>query len=152
MRGRKPTPTHLKVVRGNPGRRPLPAGEPKPEVLAPEPPSHLNARAIAEWNRVAPLLLAMNALCEIDRAALAAYCVAYARWADAEEQVARHGPIVKAPKSGVAMQNPFLSVANNAMALMERYSSKFGMSPQDRARLNVDVSNPAPDVADQYFA
>lgn len=32
MRGRKPTPTILKLLAGNPGKRPLPAHEPRPEV------------------------------------------------------------------------------------------------------------------------
>ena len=39
MRGRKPTPTHLKLVRGNPGKRPLNASEPKPQLTLPSPPA-----------------------------------------------------------------------------------------------------------------
>jgi hypothetical protein len=32
MRGRKPKPTHLKLLEGNPGRRPLNTGEPRGPV------------------------------------------------------------------------------------------------------------------------
>jgi len=59
---------------------------------------------------------------------------------------------VKAPKTQVAMQNPFLSVANNAMALMERFAAKFGMSPQDRVRLASQTSASPQDPAERYFA
>ena len=33
--GRKPTPTNLKVLKGNPGRRPLNKDEPVPDVRLP---------------------------------------------------------------------------------------------------------------------
>jgi len=33
VRGPKPTPTHLKLVTGNPGKRRLNQAEPKPEAL-----------------------------------------------------------------------------------------------------------------------
>ena len=35
MRGRKPVPTALKKLRGNPGKRPLNDAEPKPDVVVP---------------------------------------------------------------------------------------------------------------------
>src|SRR4051812_21402132 len=53
MRGRKPKPTHLKLLDGNPGKRPLNAGEPKPERRIPTCPAHLNPTAKAEWKRLA---------------------------------------------------------------------------------------------------
>ena len=40
--GPKHTPTKLKPLKGNPGRRPLNEGEPEPEVRLPNPPSHLD--------------------------------------------------------------------------------------------------------------
>ena len=55
MRGRKPTPTDIKVLRGNPGHRPLNADEPQlPTVQADvfdTPPVELtgDAAASAEW-------------------------------------------------------------------------------------------------------
>ena len=41
MRGRKPSPTHLKLVKGNPGKRPLNVSEPEPEAVLPCPPAEL---------------------------------------------------------------------------------------------------------------
>ena len=42
MKGRKPTPTHLKLVKGNPGKRKLPINEPKPARDFPDVPHHLS--------------------------------------------------------------------------------------------------------------
>ena len=44
-RGRKPKPTALKVLEGNPGKRPLNENEPKPENKAPRCPSWLEQEA-----------------------------------------------------------------------------------------------------------
>ncbi len=48
---RKPTPTRLKLLGGNPGKRPLNLDEPQPEPTLPEPPAHLSDEAKAEWGR-----------------------------------------------------------------------------------------------------
>ena len=45
MPGRKPTPTHLKIVKGNPGKRPLNKNEPTFDQDLPEPPSYLSTEA-----------------------------------------------------------------------------------------------------------
>ena len=42
MRGRKPIPTELKRLNGNPGKRPLSDKEPQPEPKLPRAPSFLN--------------------------------------------------------------------------------------------------------------
>jgi phage terminase small subunit len=49
MRGRKRTPSYLKVLRGNPSRRPMNKREPKPQPGVGAPPTVLGARAKAHW-------------------------------------------------------------------------------------------------------
>ena len=44
-RGRKPTPTAIKELEGNPGKRPLNAKEPKPVKKAPSCPKWLEPEA-----------------------------------------------------------------------------------------------------------
>ena len=48
-RGRKPTPTALKVLEGNPGKRKLNDNEPRPEKKAPSCPKWLEPEAFARW-------------------------------------------------------------------------------------------------------
>jgi len=50
-RGRKPLPTSLKLLCGNPGKQKLPKGEPDPDSNIPAPPAVLNDYAFEEWNR-----------------------------------------------------------------------------------------------------
>ena len=51
-RGRKPTPTAIKELEGNPGKRKLNAREPKPEKKAPSCPKWLEPDARKEWRRL----------------------------------------------------------------------------------------------------
>ena len=136
--GRKPLPTAVKELRGNPGKRPLNSREPRARVKAPTCPKHLGKTARAEWRRVVRELTAMRVLSEIDRAALAGYCVAYGRWVEAEEQVAKLGTVVKTT-NGNLIQNPYLSIANRALIDMAKLATEFGMTPSSRSRVKVDA-------------
>jgi P27 family predicted phage terminase small subunit len=92
MRGRKPKPTHLKLLEGNPGRRSLNRNEPRPQVKVPTCPQHLCPSAKAEWKRLAPQLFVLGVLTALDRTTLAAYCQAYGRWVEAEQKLKRRRP------------------------------------------------------------
>ena len=48
-RGRKPKPTAIKELEGNPGKHPLNASEPKPKKKAPACPKWLEPEAKKEW-------------------------------------------------------------------------------------------------------
>lgn len=136
-RGRKPKPTAIKQRDGNPGKRPLNECEPIPPLGIPTCPEFLDESARAEWHRCVAILQEMGILTTADRAALAAYCVAYGRWVDAEEQVRKFGPIVKSPDKGFPMQSPYLSIANHALETMRRLMVEFGMTPSSRSRIRV---------------
>lgn len=136
--GRKPKPTALKVLAGNPGHRPLNESEAAPDELlgVPEAPAHLSKDAIEEWDRVVPLLLRCGLLTSIDVDAIAGYCQAYGRWVEAERAVAREGFVVWLP-SGCPIQNPNLIAANKALEMMRRFQTEFGMTPSSRSRVAV---------------
>ena len=137
-RGRKPKPTALKVLEGNPGKRPLNTKEPQPEKKAPRCPSWLEPEAKNEWRRMAKALEAMGVLTQVDRAAFAAYCQAYARWKEAEEFLSKHGTIFKTP-SGYIQQVPQVSIAQTYMKIMKDFCSEFGLTPASRTRIQVDT-------------
>ena len=149
MRGRKPKPTHLRVIEGNPGKRPINKKEAKPRATIPAAPAHLSAVAKAEWKRISPELHKLGLLTRIDRAALAAYCTAWGRWVDAEKMLREHGVLVKTKKTGFPMQSPYLAIANKAMDQMTRLLTEFGMSPSSRSRISVTDAAPA-DASDPW--
>ena len=90
MKGRPPKPTALKEAEGNRGKRRAPPNEPKPSVLdrVPPPPKHLNEDAAAEWRRVSHQLQELGLLTDLDIASLVAYCASFARFLQAERQLA----------------------------------------------------------------
>jgi phage terminase small subunit len=95
MRGRRPKPTRLKLLAGNPGKRPLNEDEPIPEIAFLS--VLLNFVAKREWDRLVGELVTLRLLTNLDRAALAAYCGAYALWAEAMEAIQKFGTMIKSP-------------------------------------------------------
>lgn len=151
-RGRKPKPTALKILAGNPGKRPLNGCEPKPPVPAhpPRVPRHLNKEARREWRRIVKVLIDLGLYTEVDRAALAMYCQAWGRWVEAERTVRELGEVLVSPKGGL-YQNPWLHVANKAWEQLNKMLSEFGLTPSSRTRLVVERDD-EPSLADILFS
>ena len=137
-------PTHLRLLRGNPGKRPIkPEPEPAVPEKLPEPPAFLSEDAVNEWWRVAPELHALDLLTVLDHMPLAAYCEAYGLWAMAEREIAQmaagdpesKGLTIRG-SAGNPIQNPLLKIARNAAADMVRFAGEFGMTPVARSHLS----------------
>ena len=150
MAGRRPKPTHLKLLQGNPGKRPLNANEPKPPLELPPPPDHLNEAAKKEWNRLGPQLVKLNLLSSIDGSGFAGYCVVYSRWVEAEEMLKKTGPVFKAP-SGYPQLSPYYTIANQCLAQMRQYLIEFGMTPSSRSRTSVRTAEQTDPLEDFLF-
>jgi len=142
--GPKPRPTALKKLQGNPGKRALPANEPKPKTSksAPRAPSYLSKPAQKEWRRISKELHTLGLLTKVDIPALAAYCQCFATWVDANEKIQKHGVLIKA-QSGFPMQSPYLAIANKAMVEMRKWLVEFGMTPSARSRVEVSSDDEA---------
>ena len=61
-RGPRPQPTQLKILRGNPGNRPINKSEPQPEHDGVVMPLHLGDVAASKWNQVLPLLQSVKVM------------------------------------------------------------------------------------------
>lgn len=133
-RGRKPKPTALKVLEGNPGKRPLNEHEPVPLKAAIRCPAWLEPEAKKEWKRLALALEAMGILTTVDISAFAGYCQAYARWKEAEEFISKHGSIFQTP-SGYVRQVQQVSIAQQNLKIMQSFCSEFGLTPATRSRI-----------------
>lgn len=123
MRGRKPSAKRTSD---------MPA---LPDAL-PRCPPHLTQNARKEWRRLARPLHEIGILSITDRAALAAYCQAWARWVEAEEHLQKGPPLIKMP-SGYVQQSPWMSIANKQLEVMGRFMAELGLSPSARARLSL---------------
>lgn len=123
------------------GRKPLPQSRHAQDAPVvrdglPRCPPHLTPVARREWRRLATPLYEVGVLTLADRAALAAYCQAYARWVEAEERLQETPTLLKTP-SGYAQQSPWLTIANKQLELMARYMSELGLTPASRSRVAV---------------
>lgn len=135
MRGRKPQPTALKVLRGNPGRRPLNVLEPQYEATVIECPSELPPAARQEWERVAAELIRVGQVTAMDRGVLMGYCLKYAQWQALETEAAQHPFVVRTPK-GYPIPNPALGMANKVFGLMLKAAAELGITPSSRSRVH----------------
>jgi len=147
--GRRPQPTRLKVLRGNPSKTRLNPREPQPppasEAFESPPPELLtDGVATAEWQRVAPMLRACGLVSEAERSALTALCQQWSRYLEAQGKVQSLGMIVKKP-SGVPVVNPYLAVADKALALCLKLWVELGLTPSGRSRMvALPVAEPEP--------
>lgn len=73
-----PKPTALKLLAGNPGKRPINACEPVSGEADMNPPPELSEAACTHWQRLAPMLSKSGVLKQSDRDLLGMYCMGYA--------------------------------------------------------------------------
>ncbi len=137
MRGRKPKPTWLKVVEGNPGKRPLNADEPVASGELDGPPEWLSKTQREVWEeaiRNAPPGLLRG----IDQSVFLVWVVAKDLHRDASEKIAKYGAVIKSPVTQTAMQSPFVSVLNRQAQIMLKAAAEMGFSPSSRSRVKVE--------------
>lgn len=132
--GRPPKPTAVKELAGNPGKRPLSQNEPRPRVVAPPCPAWLTGIARAEYKRHAKMLAGYRMITEADRLALAAFAHEFGKWREAEERVAKDGPVLYSDKGG-AYLNPWQNIASNHFKNMCKLMTEFGLTPSSRSRI-----------------
>ena len=154
--GKKPKPTRMKVLNGNPGRRPLPKDEPRPAPGAPPPPDWLDPLARQEWDRVVPRLEAIGLLTQVDGFVLEAYCTCYAHWVELEQAIAKIGPVYQPSNkkgSKYLQQVPHVSIAQKYLDEARAFAAELGLSPSSRARLGCPrtESSEANDRLEDWF-
>jgi P27 family predicted phage terminase small subunit len=130
---RKPHALHIVEGTARPGR--LNKAEPKPVPKAPTCPGWLLPQARAEWHRLAPELEGLGLLTIADRGCFAGYCQAWARWRQAEGNIAAEGLSIPGHR-GVIRKHPLASVAARYLDAMRAFAQEFGLTPQARTRIN----------------
>lgn len=143
MAGRKPQPTHLRLVKGNPSKRAVNRTEPKPAGALFSAPAWFDEEHTAAWNYAiahAPIGL----LKRLDRDVLRVWvCASVIHKAAIEQLKADAGksgelPIVKRSRKGGLYPSPFLSVANRQAEIMIRAAGELGFSPAARTKISIN--------------
>lgn len=148
QRGPKPTPPALKLIAGNPGKRPidLDAGV-NPPVAVPAAPAFLNKPGRAEWKRITGELEPLGLVTQLDRAKLANYCHAFGRLVEVATRIkelqakaAAEGTdilaaLVQRSPNGYDQVSALQILEARYMEAVHKYGADFGLSPADRARV-----------------
>ena len=129
MAGRKPKPTALKEVLGNPGHRTISTNEPKPPQGVVLKPKFLKGRAAKIWDEYAPSLAKMGVLTPVDAHQFALWCSLAAEFESGPER---------------------MTAAR--IAQMRAAASSFGLEPSSRSRLKTNGGEESKDPADKYFS
>ena len=133
--GRRPKPSAIKRLEGNPGKRKMNDREPQPMKTAPPCPDWLEPDAKEEWNRLSSHMEELGILTEVDMAAFASYCQAYARWKRAEEELTTLGRTIVKTNSGYWQTVPQVSIAQTYLKIMNKAAAEFGLTPASRSRI-----------------
>lgn len=145
----RPTPTVLKIARGNPGKRPLNHNEPKPSATgATRSPAGLSPQARKRWKHVAKHLDDSGILTVLDTDALRLYCDAYARYLEANEHLQTEGMVIETRHTTKA--NPYVAILNTAADTMLKIMREFGMTPSARTGLEVLPPKTASNPFDEF--
>jgi P27 family predicted phage terminase small subunit len=148
MPGPAPTPTALKQLKGNPGKRPFNKLEPKPKTGEPPMPRDLSKPAKKEWKRLVKMLLKLGVLTVADGDALATLCEAKTLWREALNDVRKNGIVIQvtaATRNGpveIQKKNPAISVMDSQAKLVKTLLESFGCTPASRTKV---TANPATD-------
>lgn len=167
--GRPAIPDALKILRGNPGRSTLNRNMPTPSRIEPEMPTFLDADARREWRRLAPRLVQLGMLTEVDGLIFAGYCELVSELTRVNRQLKKcKGNLLvdkvvevytEADEDGKMQrcerveqrQNPLIVIKRNLLNQIRSYCTEFGLSPSSRNRLVVPQGpQPVPD-ADEAF-
>ena len=153
MRGRKPKPSRIREITGNPGKRPINRREATPDPkLAKLPPQipgdDLDRIARAEYKRIGSKLVKLGLMAEIDRPLLWMYAHAFARVQLANEDLAKNGLLVTG-RMGEPVRSPALAIINQGVEQMRKLLLELGVGPSARSR--IDAKPPTKQSAFKAF-
>ena len=134
-KGPKQTPSRLRVIKGNPGNRPMNKQEPQMDGL-PVCPDWLSDEGKRKWAELFEDLSAVGLLARVDGSALALACEHWSAAVEARKLFIKHGVLVEG-RRGEPVKNPAAQLFKDNSEAYRKYISEFGLSPSSRAGLKV---------------
>lgn len=144
--GRRPKPTAIHKLNGNPSKKKLNENEPCPPAGEVVKPGELSSHASGVWDRLAPVCLQMGTLTVADVPAFATLCELEATRVLAAAEKNQEGftaflvTTVPDPDGEVHVkitEHPAIKLERNTAAALRPYFDYFGMTPVGRARISV---------------
>jgi P27 family predicted phage terminase small subunit len=142
--GRKPKPTAVKKLQGNPGKRKLAGREPKPKTAVKRPYGLGKGLQDRFWKEHADELARLQILTGIDVAAFRLMAEHYAFAVQAAQQLREEGLTVEGREG--PKKNPLAQIFRDNSMAYKSFAEQFGMTPSARTRLQIDLQ---PDEGEQ---
>ena len=131
-RGPAPTPTKLKLLRGETRPSRIDLQTPEPRDRRPVMPPDMDVPAQGVWRRVMREFGPTGVITAADHDALRCYCEAVARYEHAARLLATSGPLVRGARSGELVKNPLHQVVRDDADLVRAYARELGLTPSAR--------------------
>ena len=141
-RGRKPTPTHLKLIKGVKDKNRINQKEPEPKGDLFEAPDWLTEDQRAGWT-YAIANIPSGLLKRVDCSVLTVWVVAQDMHRRACELQARldatsEAPMLSETPNKMQVQSPYLAIINRQATIMLRTAEQMGFTPVSRTRISMD--------------
>ncbi|MEG6403129.1 phage terminase small subunit P27 family, partial [Enterobacter kobei] len=155
MSGPPKTPTHLRLVRGNPSKRPINENEPKPAAGVPPTPKHFDKQGKYWFRRMAEELDALGVMSQLDARALELLVEVYTEYRHHCDTLEREGYTYavysdEEPDEGKEREirmikaHPAAIMKADAWKRLRAMLGEFGMTPASRSKVNAK----GPDAVD----
>ena len=134
-----PKPTALRILEGNPSKRPINKNEPKPKQGTSAPAS-LGKEAKTEWRRVYKELSNLGIVTKLDRGILATMCIAWGEIVQMNKRINKDGMLLTGVNDHgdtVIRRHPAVMVRKEAMVQYVKSAGELGCTPSARTRLSV---------------
>lgn len=144
MSGPPKTPTHLRLVKGNPSKRALNKNEPKPPSGVPPIPKHFDKRGKYWFKRMGEELDAVGVMSTLDAKALELLVEAYTEYRHHCEVLDEEGYTYQtgsATGEKIVKAHPAAAMKADAWKRIRAMLSEFGMTPASRSK--VEIKAPA---------
>jgi P27 family predicted phage terminase small subunit len=141
-RGPAPKPTRLKLLAGETRPSVIGHGEPTPMVGPLTAPADMRPEARLVWERVVQALGATGVLTLADKDILRLYSEAFVRYREAEEMLAKTGPLLKG-RDGNFVKNPLHQIVRDNADSVKKYARELGLTPAARVGLRSEIGEQA---------
>ncbi len=149
--GNRPKPTQLKVLMGNPGKRPLNSVEPEAQKGLPDAPDWLKAfpAAVREWEREGEILVSMGVMTFAEEGTFAMRCYLADQIQQLATEINKEGRVSYTSRMDSlgneimdAKANPKAIQLKNLITEYRQIGSLLGLDPSSRTRLGAGTEKP----------
>lgn len=143
MPGRRPDPTAIRIIKGNPQKKPLPKNEPKfkkpderltPKEYLGDSADIMGEQSLKIWDIITPDLHGAGVLTKGDYMAAIGLCNTLSDYFEARRMINKGGQFYKDSDGKIKVAR-WVGRANEAWREALSQMASFGMTPSDRTRI-----------------